>query len=171
MAVITARPSKRARVTAGPRPLDMRAFPAGGGGGGEGLPPPRGAFRECVRAFLARCAVRAGGAWRVGFRAGDGDGASLRMEVVEEDVARAGAARVYCEHCTVAGESACRRGRLNLFLLTELVVLVCSVALACLFFFFPSSSLVNCPLLLGGAYDYFCVDLRHRIVGMDVYDF
>jgi len=149
MAVITARPPKRARVTAGPRPLDMRAFP-------EGLPPPpRGAFRECVRAFLARCAVPAGGAWRVGFRAGDGDGAALRMEVVEEDVARAGAARVYCEHCTVAGESACRRGRLNLFLLTELVVLVCSVALACLFFFFPSSSLVNCPLLLGGAYDFF----------------
>ena len=113
MAVITARPSKRARVTAGPRPLDMCAFPAGG----EGLPPPRGAFRECVRAFLARCAVPAGGAWRVGFRAGDG--AALRMEVVEEDVARAGAARVYCEHCTVAGKTACRRGRLNLFLLTD----------------------------------------------------
>ncbi|CAN6380998.1 unnamed protein product [Urochloa humidicola] len=103
MAVMTARPPKRARVTAGPRPLDMRAFPAG-----EGLPPPRGAFRECVRAFLARCAVPADGAWRVGFRAGEeveGAEAVLGMEVVEEDVARAGAGRVYCEHCTVAGWS------------------------------------------------------------------
>ncbi|CAO2141315.1 unnamed protein product [Urochloa humidicola] len=104
MAVMTARPPKRARVTAGPRPLDMRAFPAG-----EGLPPPRGAFRECVRAFLARSAVPADGAWRVGFRAGEeeveGAAAVLGMQVVEEDVARAGAGRVYCEHCTVAGWS------------------------------------------------------------------
>jgi hypothetical protein len=112
MAVITVRPPKRARVTAGPRPLDLRAFPGRGGAGEEGppLPPPRGAFRECVRAFLARCAVPSDGAWRVAFRAGveDGDGALLEMEVVEEDVARAGAGRVYCEHCTVAGESPCR---------------------------------------------------------------
>nr|CAB3489592.1 unnamed protein product [Digitaria exilis] len=92
MAVISVRPPKRARVTAGPRPLDLRAFPAGGDG--PPLPPPRGAFRESVRGFLARCAVPADGAWRVAFRAGDGDGAvALGMEVVEEDVARAGAGR------------------------------------------------------------------------------
>ncbi|KAJ1275239.1 hypothetical protein BS78_05G121300 [Paspalum vaginatum] len=81
----------------------MRAFPAGGEG-----PPPRGAFRECVRAFLARCAVPDDGAWRVGFRVGGEGGAApavVGLEVVEEDVARAGAGRVYCEHCTVAGWS------------------------------------------------------------------
>ncbi|KAL6868327.1 hypothetical protein ACP4OV_015172 [Aristida adscensionis] len=98
------RPPKRARVTAEPRALDLRAFPAaGGGGGGEG------AFRDRVRWFLARCAVPARGAWRVAFRAGEEEGgggrAVLEMEVVEEDVARAAAARVYCEHCTVAGWS------------------------------------------------------------------
>lgn len=104
MAVITGRPPKRVRVTAGPRPLDLRAFPAAGDG-----PPPRGAFRDCVRAFLARSAVPADGAWRVAFRVGEGegDGAVVGLEVVEEDVARAGAGRIYCEHCTVAGEWPC----------------------------------------------------------------
>ncbi|TVU25939.1 hypothetical protein EJB05_28460, partial [Eragrostis curvula] len=103
---VTGRPPKRARVTAEPRPLDMRAFPAGGdglaAGGGGGA-----AFRDRVRAFLARCAVPADGAWRVGLRVGEEGGktATVAMEVVEEDVARAGAARVYCEHCTVAGWS------------------------------------------------------------------
>jgi hypothetical protein len=103
MAVITGRPPKRVRVTAGPRALDLRPFPAAG----EPVPPPpRGAFRDCVRAFLARSAVPADGAWRVAFRVGEGggDGAVVGMEVVEEDVARAGAGRIYCEHCTVAGE-------------------------------------------------------------------
>ncbi|KAK3133512.1 hypothetical protein QOZ80_6AG0537470 [Eleusine coracana subsp. coracana] len=106
MAVI-GRPPKRARVTAWPRPLDIRAFPCGGegleaGGGGSAV-----AFRDRVRAFLARCAVPSGGAWCVGLRVGEEDGkaATVAMEIVEEDVARAGAARVYCEHCTVAGWS------------------------------------------------------------------
>ncbi|GJN13191.1 hypothetical protein PR202_ga31535 [Eleusine coracana subsp. coracana] len=104
MAVI-GRPPKRARVTAWPRPLDIRTFPCGGegleAGGGAG------AFRDRVRAFLARCAVPSGGAWCVGLRVGEEDGkaATVAMEIVEEDVARAGAARVYCEHCTVAGWS------------------------------------------------------------------
>jgi len=83
----------------GPHALDLQAFPAAGE---APAPPPRGAFRDCVRAFLARSAVPADGAWRVAFRVGDG--AVVAMEVVEEDVARAGAWRIYCEHCTVAGE-------------------------------------------------------------------
>ncbi|XP_062182816.1 PHD finger protein At1g33420-like [Phragmites australis] len=97
------RPPKRARVTAEPRPLDLRAFPAGG----EGLLPAgrgEGAFSDRVRWFLTRCAVLAGGAWRVVFRDGE-DGGTVAMEVVEEDVTRVEAARVYCEHCTVAGWS------------------------------------------------------------------
>lgn len=96
MAVINGR-SKRVRVTAVPRPLELRSFPAAA----EGL-PPRGAFRDCVRSFLAGSAVPADGAWQVAFEVGNG--AVVVMEVVEEDVAKTGIERIYCDHCTVAGE-------------------------------------------------------------------
>lgn len=98
--------ARRGRVTAEPCLLDMRDFPGAGEGALDGT------FRDSVRGFLARCAVPApaeqGGvlgagraAWQVGFRVGD-EGEVAVMEVVEEDVPRA--RRVYCTHCTVAGE-------------------------------------------------------------------
>jgi hypothetical protein len=117
----------RTRVTAEPRALDMRTFPFGGA---EGTACDGGAFRDRVRAFLARFTAPSAGAWRVGLRAGEEDGkaaAAVVMGVVEEDVARAGAARIYCDHCTVAGESLtapARLGRFNL-LMTAWLALSC----------------------------------------------
>jgi hypothetical protein len=114
-------------VTAEPRALDMRTFPFGGA---EGTACDGGAFRDRVRAFLARFTAPSAGAWRVGLRAGEEDGkaaAAVVMGVVEEDVARAGAARIYCDHCTVAGESLtapARLGRFNL-LMTAWLALSC----------------------------------------------
>lgn len=114
---------KRARVTAEPSLLDVRAFPGqkeegeeqparGGGGGGKKSSSSSSTFRAQVRGFLARCAVAAPASeagelspgmssWHVGFTTAGGEAVAV-MEVVEEEVARA--RRVYCEHCTVAGE-------------------------------------------------------------------
>lgn len=107
------RPAKRARVTAEPCLLDVRAF--------KEERARAGAFRANVRGFLSRYAspaaaaagewgeegvmgAGAGAAWQVGFRVGeDGEASVVVMDVVEEDVP--GARRVYCDHCTVAGWS------------------------------------------------------------------
>jgi hypothetical protein len=114
----------RTRVTAEPRALDMRTFPAGGA---EGTACGGGTFRDRVRAFLARFAAPSAGAWRVGLRAGEEDwkAAAIVMGVLEEDVARTATARIYCDHCTVAGESLTalvRRGRFNLLMTARLVL-------------------------------------------------
>jgi hypothetical protein len=110
---------KRARVTAEPSLLDVRAFPGQeegekqpARGGGKKSSSSSSTFRAQVRGFLARCAVavpasEAGelspgmSSWHVGFTTAGGEAVAV-MEVVEEEVARA--RRVYCEHCTVAGE-------------------------------------------------------------------
>uniref|UniRef100_A0A0E0ME41 PHD-type domain-containing protein n=1 Tax=Oryza punctata TaxID=4537 RepID=A0A0E0ME41_ORYPU len=111
VAVHGGRVPKRARVTAEPSLLEMRAFP----GRNKEEEPARGggqsSFRARVRGFLARCAVAAAptemdelspgmSSWHVGFTTAE---AVAVMEVVEEEVARS--RRVYCEHCTVAGWS------------------------------------------------------------------